>query len=671
MSLPIKKHLNEHSEEIQKNKTEAKQEINKEDNNISNHQISQNINLINSPANSNNKFDSANSNISDKSVNSNYNFTKNNIDDKNSNLNQNLDIVSSNINNNDKFIINKEASFNFNIDAKSSQSRQSKNSKISTCLSIILMTMNRQDIENLLMNIRKTIELQEKLMDEQIDDFFNQLKLKFKEIIKDKNNFQIFSSLFTEINLEEKNKIILELLQKLSEDNTNQEKADNSTRKEKTENDGDKNKDIASFRININNKIIKSNFIISSDNNESINELGIFSKENILKAFTSTNVTIELQKKLRTISKEDIDYIINQLKGIFREIINDKNGNYFCNDLFKECNQEQRLEILNELYQTLSEDCLNHYSCYPIQTLIDRASSEIEYRYILYSFNDYNKLLLASLDPNGAYIIQKIIERIPDRYRTEFNFIFSSFIGYISRKKFGIVTVKKFISLTKNDSITDQILPFVVKNFMNLAIDQYANYLIQFLLEKWNNTPEGNEIKKLIFDNFDKLMAKKYSSFVCEQYIKMLHPEKRKELINSLDIKKIIKSNNHHSKKILTLLGVFNNSNNISNLNQNFPDNQTIHNQNSNYYSNINNPNNFIPYAQNSNYYSNFIIPNYFMPYAQNSNYYISNNANDNSSSFILNSNCYNNINSPDSSKLYNQNPNSNNAKNSPDNSMP
>ena len=206
---------------------------------------------------------------------------------------------------------------------------------------------------------------------------------------------------------------------------------------------------------------------------------------------------------------------------------------------------------------------------------------------------------------------------------------------------------------------------------MDLAVDQYANYLIQFLLEKWNNTPEGNEIKKLIFDNFDKLMTKKYSSFVCEQYIKMLHPEKRKELINSLDIKKIIKSNNHHSKKILTLLGVFNNSNNISNLNQNFPDNQTIHNQNSNYYSNFNIPNNFMPYAQNSNYYSNFIIPNYFMPYAQNSNYYISNNANDNSLSFNLNSNCYNNINSPDSSMSYNQNPNSNNAKNSPDNSMP
>ena len=83
----------------------------------------------------------------------------------------------------------------------------------------------------------------------------------------------------------------------------------------------------------------------------------------------------------------------------------DKNGNYFCTDLFKECNQEQRIKILYELYPTLSEDCLYNFSCYPIQTLIERASSEIEYKLILYSFNDYNKLLLASLDPNFFYWI--------------------------------------------------------------------------------------------------------------------------------------------------------------------------------------------------------------------------------------------------------------------------
>ena len=115
----------------------------------------------------------------------------------------------------------------------------------------------------------------------------------------------------------------------------------------------------------------------------------MYSRKNILESMTNQLSTICLQNQLKTISIGEIDYIINQLKGTFREIMKDKNGNYFCKDLFKECNQEQRIKILSELYQTLSEDCINNYSCHPIQALIEKAS--LEYKLILHSFNDYNK----------------------------------------------------------------------------------------------------------------------------------------------------------------------------------------------------------------------------------------------------------------------------------------
>ena len=52
-------------------------------------------------------------------------------------------------------------------------------------------------------------------------------------------------------------------------------------------------------------------------------------------------------------------------------------------------------------------------------------------------------------------------------------------------------------------------MKFIEENFLNLAVDQYAKYLIKFLMEKWNNTPEGNEIKKLIKDNFNKMCQNK------------------------------------------------------------------------------------------------------------------------------------------------------------------
>ena len=117
------------------------------------------------------------------------------------------------------------------------------------------------------------------------------------------------------------------------------------------------------------------------------------------------NKTICLQNQLRTISKNDIYYIIDQLHDNFREIMKDKNGNYFCSDLFKECDQKQIIKILTEISPTLSEDCLNNYASHSIQTLIDRASSEKEYKLILSSFNDYNKLLYVSLDQCGEYTV--------------------------------------------------------------------------------------------------------------------------------------------------------------------------------------------------------------------------------------------------------------------------
>ena len=375
------------------------------------------------------------------------------------------------------------------------------------------------------------------------------------------------------------------------------------------------------FNQNINNQDIQMHHQTQNASNQN----NIFSRQNIINALMDQNKTIYLQRKLRTISKNEIDYIIGQLQGIFREIMKDKNGNYFCSDLFKECDQEQRIKILNELSSSLAEDCLNNYSSHAIQTLIDRSSSEFEYKLILSSFNDYNKLLYVCLDPCGAYTVQKIIERIPDRYREEFNFIFSSFIGFTSRKKYGIVTVKKFISGTRSDLVTEQIMKFVEENFMNLAEDQYANYLIQFLLEKWNNTPEGNEIKKMVKDNFVKMCEKKYSSFICELYIKIISPEEKVDLNKFLKNTNIRASNNHHAMKIIKNLE--NSTNNIKanyqvakNRNNNKNNNGSYIPNNNINYNNQNNMNSRY-FGMNNNSNGNNNINNFNIPFNNNGAY--------------------------------------------------
>ena len=313
------------------------------------------------------------------------------------------------------------------------------------------------------------------------------------------------------------------------------------------------------FKYSNYNSLVNPSYIQNCNSNNINNQIHQtyfkLTKKLIMDSFNNQSTTMIYQKLLMEAKNETIKSIVRDLKGEYRIIINNKNGNHFANDLFKICSQKERIEILEELSPILSQDCNNIYAASPIQTLIEFSSCELEYKLILFSFNDYNKLLFAALNPNGAYTIQKIIERIPERYRAEFNLIFISFVSFVSKQKFGIVTVKKFISCNKNEDATLKIINYIKDNFMGLAMDKYGNYLIQFVLEKWNNSPEGKEIKDLVIQNFKTMIQFKYSSFICETFVKIIKKEKI-NINELLNLNNIGKTDNPYSIKIMKSLGI-------------------------------------------------------------------------------------------------------------------
>jgi phosphoribosylformylglycinamidine (FGAM) synthase-like amidotransferase family enzyme len=250
-------------------------------------------------------------------------------------------------------------------------------------------------------------------------------------------------------------------------------------------------------------------------------------------------------------SKETIDNIIKEMTGIYSKIIKNKNGNYFCSDLFKVCDKNQRIIILKEICNSISDDCVDEYGTHPIQTLVELSECEEEYKLILSSFNENNKILDASLNPNGSFVIQKIIVHIPERYRMEFNLKFIKYLCILSMDMYGVCTVKKFIGYTKNELLIKQILNIILNNFVNISENQYGNYLIQFILEDWWNKNEGIFLKKLCISKFHILASNHFSSYICDLFIKLSNYEEKKILMSSL-----IKD------KTLTLL-INNNSGNI------------------------------------------------------------------------------------------------------------
>ena len=145
-------------------------------------------------------------------------------------------------------------------------------------------------------------------------------------------------------------------------------------------------------------------------------KIKLVSKNKFLLIFNNQKTTKEYQKKLIGASNKYIENIVNELAGSFRLVIKNKNGNYFCSDLIKNCNKDQRIKILKELSNTMSLDCVDEFGTHTIQKLIEYASGEEEYNLLLSSFNNPGSIVMNAKDQNGTYVIQKLIVHIPEKF---------------------------------------------------------------------------------------------------------------------------------------------------------------------------------------------------------------------------------------------------------------
>lgn len=266
---------------------------------------------------------------------------------------------------------------------------------------------------------------------------------------------------------------------------------------------------------------IYNSFLYQPINLESFDQKTLFSKNIMFYSFNSQKMTKYLQKCLINASKEVITSIIDELKGHFREVIKNKNGNYFCSNLIKVCDQKNRIKILKELSNVLNEESMDEFGTYPIQNLIEHASTEYEFKLLLTSFNECEKILMPALNPHGTFVIQKLIKHIPESIRKEFNFIFVKFVSLLARDTYGAFALEKFILYTKNEQIQKQISDSIINDFINISTNKIGNYLIQNILLKWWNNKKGENLKKIIKSKYSILSNNIYSIHICELYDKL------------------------------------------------------------------------------------------------------------------------------------------------------
>ena len=359
---------------------------------------------------------------------------------------------------------------------------------------------------------------------------------------------------------------------------------------------------------NMNNEIInnnknaenKSNYINTNNNmninNSSITDNLIFELRNLLEHSGKIDFYIYniikgkivsiiknhkgskiFQKYLKSNHSDEILHLIFvELYSNLEELIIDPYANYFCKKFFTYLNQKDRIDFLKSIEKSLIELSSDSIGTYPIQSIIEHLNTKNEKNIIISGIKEgFTKLIY---DTFGCHVLEKLLTCFEDEYvNFIYTYIFENFLNLTNNSN-GIYIIKKILTFTQKNNFHEKLKLIVKKNALFLIKQSYGNFVIQVIIESWE---DYKEITDLFKGHFFDLSLEKYASNVIERCIekdKEILENYINEIIESKLISDVMKSNygNYVVQKVIKLASgeskknfVFNAAKEIEKLNDN------------------------------------------------------------------------------------------------------
>ncbi len=275
---------------------------------------------------------------------------------------------------------------------------------------------------------------------------------------------------------------------------------------------------------NTDNKSTKNNYNSQKNSNIRLNNIPFLSKMDIKYLSPTYQFTLN-----------EIDSILQKLKGHFFQLMTGKNSNYFISNIIINATKKQKLIILSEIYPQIDTLSISEYGSHPLQNLIEKASSKDEIIMIINAITAKNKFIEIAKDVNGTYVIQKIISYFNENFRTKVNQIILNNIVELCNDMFGVCVIKKFINNCQNQECIYFLLVTFINNFVNISENQFGNYAIQIFIDKIAlNEKMLSVLEQHIFLNFLRLSVHRFGSRVIENYIEKLRKKKKRKILSIL-----------------------------------------------------------------------------------------------------------------------------------------
>jgi hypothetical protein len=260
------------------------------------------------------------------------------------------------------------------------------------------------------------------------------------------------------------------------------------------------------------------------------------------------------QKYLKSTHSDEILHLIFiELFPFLVDLIIDPYANYFCKKFFTYLNPKDRIDFLKNIEKALIELSSDSIGTYPIQSIIEHLNTKNEKNIILSGIKEgFIKLIY---DPFGCHVLEKLLTCFEDEYVDFiYTYILDNFL-YLTNNSNGIYIIKKILTFTQKKSLHEKLKSIVKKHAIFLIKQSYGNFVIQVIIENWE---DYEEITDLFKGNFFALSLEKYASNVIERCIekdKKILENYINEIIDNKCISNVMKSNygNYVVQKVIKL----------------------------------------------------------------------------------------------------------------------
>lgn len=236
------------------------------------------------------------------------------------------------------------------------------------------------------------------------------------------------------------------------------------------------------------------------------------------------------QEQLDRATRAQIDWVFEEVRPSAKALTSDVFGNYVVQKIFDYGNAEQRLSLAQDIRGNVVHLSLGTYGCRVVQKALDYVP---EWLRLELAKELHGHVLELVQDQNANHVVQKLLSVVQDTEAVRF--VSDTFRGRVLELGAHCYSCRVLQRVFERcgEAQARPLLEELHAGSDKLAMDQYGNYVIQWILQK-GLPQDKNRVVESVSGNVLAWSRHKFASNVVEQVVRAADSHQRRHLASEI-----------------------------------------------------------------------------------------------------------------------------------------